>query len=87
MFKADGLQLVLKSQGWCDVRRKKSATKCDCDGAIFKSSSQNSEKCGIYLNSLSGLCLSEQDSKLNHGSIMVPSRFIYGSFMVHLWFI
>ena len=32
---------------------KKSAKKCDCDGAIFKSSSQNSEKGGILLNSLS----------------------------------
>ena len=59
-------------QGWCDVRRlrrrrKKSATKCDCDGAIFKSSSQNSKKIEILLNNLSGLSLriSEKVNRVN----------------------
>ena len=67
MLKIEIIDVILSDQqGWCDVRRlrrrrKKSATKCDCDGAIFKSSSQNSEKCGILLNNLSGSFLSISD--------------------------
>ena len=47
------------------MRRASLATKCDCDGAIFKSSSQNSEKCGIQLNNFSGLFLSISDEVSN----------------------